>query len=138
MSRLGYINREISAADEEGRDPELSDKDIDWAIQWERDDLLERAGLDPAEVREQRDAGPPARSEDPFNTAGVPRTGTDGMAETSGQVETPDDGDDMPDDYNDWKVDELRAELKTRQLPADGVKAELVARLEEDDASTEE
>lgn len=37
--------------------------------------------------------------------------------------------------YSEWKVDELRKELRHRKLSDDGVKDELVARLEQDDAS---
>ncbi|GAB3812107.1 SAP domain-containing protein [Kribbella italica] len=43
------------------------------------------------------------------------------------------DGDDDSEDYNDWKADTLRAELRERELPASGNKAEMVARLEADD-----
>lgn len=39
--------------------------------------------------------------------------------------------------YEDWTNDQLRAELSGRELPTGGVKAELVERLEEDDASEE-
>ena len=44
--------------------------------------------------------------------------------------------DDVPGgfrDYDEMKVDELRAELRNRGLSDDGNKAELVERLEEDD-----
>lgn len=44
-----------------------------------------------------------------------------------------DDGDDDSEDYNDWKVATLREELTNRDLPTSGNKAELVARLVEDD-----
>ncbi len=36
-------------------------------------------------------------------------------------------------DYSEWKVAELRDELDARGLDTDGNKADLVARLEEDD-----
>lgn len=38
------------------------------------------------------------------------------------------------DDYNAWTNDELRAELSERKLSLDGKKADMVKRLEEDDA----
>lgn len=147
MSRLGYINRELSLAAEEDRQSSLTDADVKWAVEWERWDLLEQAGLDPEEVRAEYGAGEgKGVSPDPFGTAGVPRTGTDGMAQTSGLVGSEEDGDpdtepddeDLPEDYNDWTVPELREGLRRRQLPADGNKPDLIARLEEDDASQEE
>lgn len=41
-------------------------------------------------------------------------------------------------DYNDLKVEELKAELEKRELPTDGKKPELVARLIENDEEEEE
>lgn len=41
-------------------------------------------------------------------------------------------------DYNDLKVEELKAELEKRELPTDGKKPELVARLVENDEEEEE
>lgn len=40
-----------------------------------------------------------------------------------------------PPDYASMKVADLRIELESRQLPGDGTKDVLVARLEEDDAA---
>jgi hypothetical protein len=37
--------------------------------------------------------------------------------------------------YTEFTVEELRAELRGRELPTSGAKAELVARLEADDAA---
>lgn len=47
--------------------------------------------------------------------------------------------DDDPEDisYSDWTNDDLRAELSERKLSLDGKKADMVARLEEDDAKAE-
>lgn len=44
--------------------------------------------------------------------------------------------DDDPEDvsYSDWTNDDLRAELSERKLSLDGKKADMVARLEADDA----
>lgn len=44
-------------------------------------------------------------------------------------------GDDESDDYNDWNVATLQEELRNRDLPTSGNKAQLVARLVEDDES---
>lgn len=41
-------------------------------------------------------------------------------------------------DYDGMKGDDLRAELRDRGLPVSGTNDEMVARLEEDDAATEE
>jgi hypothetical protein len=42
---------------------------------------------------------------------------------------------DGPEGYDSWTKDELSAELEKRGLSKSGNKAELVARLEEDDAA---
>jgi hypothetical protein len=42
------------------------------------------------------------------------------------------------DDYNDWSLAQIRAELKRRELDSKGRKDDLVTRLEEDDASEDE
>lgn len=46
-------------------------------------------------------------------------------------------GEEVPD-YEAWTVDDLRKELKERELDDKGKKPELIARLEEDDAADEE
>jgi SAP domain-containing protein len=47
------------------------------------------------------------------------------------------DEDDVPE-YSEWKVEDLRAELKARDLSSAGTKADLIARLEADDAEESE
>lgn len=48
-------------------------------------------------------------------------------------------GDDsVDDDYDKWTNEELREELNKRELPQNGNKAELIARLREDDAEDDE
>lgn len=56
------------------------------------------------------------------------------------QPETPDDEDDETEDeedipYSEWTVDELEIELQDRGLKKSGNKDELIARLEEHDAT---
>lgn len=51
-------------------------------------------------------------------------------------ADDPFDGEDPPEDYNDWTNDQLAWELGNRSLPKSGKKSDLVARLEEDDANT--
>jgi hypothetical protein len=146
MSRLGYITKKFADAEESGETPDLNSADLRWCAEWERWDLVQAAGYDPDELREQMNLSKETGA-DPFNTSGVPRVGSDReMRMTRGgrvvtidadadRSETPEDDveDEEIEDYNDYKVEELRAELKRRQLPADGNKDVLVQRLEEDD-----
>lgn len=50
----------------------------------------------------------------------------------------PFNGQEPPEDYNDWTVPQLQHELGQRELPKSGNKPELVARLEEDDENDDE
>lgn len=59
-------------------------------------------------------------------------------ANSSGFESEDEEDDDEDVDYSSWSNDELRAELARRNLSVDGKKADLVARLEEDDASEED
>lgn len=52
--------------------------------------------------------------------------------------ETGDGGEEEVPDYEAWTVDDLRKELKNRDLDDKGKKPELIARLEEDDEEEEE
>lgn len=149
MSRLGYITEKFRKADQDGEQPDLNEADLRWAVQWERWDLIAQAGYDVDEARAEYGSGEAVpSSDDPFNTRGVPRVGSDReMRIRRGRVETVDDSngpndpnepDEEPyelDPYEKWKVDDLKAELRVRQLPADGNKDALVKRLEEDDAT---
>lgn len=49
------------------------------------------------------------------------------------EVEEPDDGAEAGDDYDEWTVVELQAELGKRGLKKSGNQQELIARLREDD-----
>ena len=53
-------------------------------------------------------------------------------------AEDPFNGEEPPEDYNDWTADQLRFELGNRSLPKSGNKADLVTRLEEDDANEDD
>lgn len=125
-----------------------TDEDLAWAVEWEQWARIREAGYDLDEVAARYGAALPEGMQDPYGTAGVPRTGADnemrinpktGRPETVGTAEEADPGepeeadDGMPEDWNDWKVADLREECLRRQLPADGNKADLVARLVEDD-----
>lgn len=67
-------------------------------------------------------------------------TATQSVTTEDLRVGTPDQDDDgMPedsesDDYDEWKVPELKEELEKRELAVGGNKDELIARLREDDA----
>lgn len=53
------------------------------------------------------------------------------------EAEAEEETGDNYDDTTAWKVADLQAELKRRELPASGNRAELVARLRESDAAEE-
>lgn len=55
-------------------------------------------------------------------------TGTDGPGMENSESTSDEE------DYSAWNVEDLKAELAARELPVSGKKAELIARLEEDDA----
>jgi hypothetical protein len=55
----------------------------------------------------------------------------------SGQDSPVPEPDAAESEYAEFTVEELRAELRGRELPTSGAKAELVARLEADDAAAD-
>jgi hypothetical protein len=57
----------------------------------------------------------------------------DNKAATESQADN-DSADEPDDDYDDWTAEQLRKELANRELSQSGNKAELIARLREDDA----
>lgn len=69
---------------------------------------------------------------------GAPPGGETNPAKTDAPEVDLFDGEEPPEDYNDWTVPQLQGELGTRSLPKSGNKADLVARLEEDDANRED
>jgi hypothetical protein len=144
MSRMGTINAKIQQAQENESQPEFSDSELRWIVEWEQWRLLELSGYDVGEVQARYGAGTNPAAEDPYNTAGVPRGGANDremrLGENGPETVVQDDEESADEDapYSEWKVDDLRAELTDRQLPADGKKADLVARLEADDAEATE
>lgn len=64
----------------------------------------------------------------------IPDEDTDEASEPTDNAPEPDE--DTP--YSEWTGDQLRAELKKRELPTSGKVADLVARLEEDDEDDED
>lgn len=66
---------------------------------------------------------------------GAPPGGETNPAKTDAPGSDPFNGEEPPEDYNDWTIDQLSYELGQRNLPKTGKKADLVARLEEDDDS---
>jgi hypothetical protein len=132
-----------------------TEDDLRWAVEWELWRELQQAGYDPEELRQQLTGDDSGKVEvDVFNTGGVPRGGQDNpsaLAKSGKRVSLRDDdnGDgtsadgsddveELPDDYRQWNVTQLRAELADRQLPGDGKKDDLVARLEADDEAAEQ
>lgn len=58
-------------------------------------------------------------------------------AKAAGQTPEPTPEDEVPD-YSQWTNDDLRAELVQRNLSVEGKKADMVARLEQDDKDNPE
>lgn len=71
-------------------------------------------------------------------SAAVAAWRADGTVPEPAPADDDDDDDDEGIEYKDAKVAELRAELERRELPTDGKKDELVARLEAHDAESED
>jgi hypothetical protein len=104
----------------------LTDEDKAWLRSWNR----EIPGEDGAGVQQVLVPGnPPGGETNPAANAAMfePGAGPD-----------PFDGQEPPDDYNDWTGDQLSWELGNRGLPKSGKKADLVARLIEDDENGDE
>lgn len=94
----------------------LSKKDRQWLTDWGKFDVIERVDAQFSEDEPEEDASEEGEPEEdvPFE---------DGDADE----ESPD----KP--YVEWTNDQLRDELGDRELSKSGSKAELIARLEEDD-----
>jgi hypothetical protein len=69
---------------------------------------------------------------------GAPPGGETNPANQTGDTSDPFNGEEPPEDYNDWNVAQLQSELGGRNLPKSGNKPDLVARLEEDDANQDD
>lgn len=60
------------------------------------------------------------------------------IADAEGADDIEEVGEEELPPYEDWKNDDLRAELVTRNLSVDGTKKDMVARLREDDDKQED
>lgn len=102
----------------------LTEEDKDWLRSWNRQGEIpgEEPGVDQLLVP----GAPPGGETNPVKTTAPPD-------ETD-----PFNGEDPPEDYNDWTGDQLRWELGNRELPKSGKNSDLVKRLEEDDANSED
>lgn len=76
----------------------------------------------------------------PKNTVlgGHSNEGLDSTAQVEAPAEPGDAGSSPGSEYADWTNADLQDELEERGLPKSGNKAELIARLEEDDAAPAE
>jgi SAP domain len=143
MSRIGYIQKELYAAQDEDRDPELSQADVRWAVLAERWDLLDQAGLDRDEAVQSVHGEDTAAPAPVFNTENVPTGGADNPSvvteptAASRQTVSPEDDDELLD-YRDMHKADLVAEASARGLATSGNKDELIARLEANDAQQEQ
>jgi hypothetical protein len=106
----------------------LTEDDKAWLRSWNRADEI--PDEDGEGIRQELVPGnPPGGETNPARADGgfTPGAGPD-----------PFNGEEPPEDYNDWTGDQLRWELGNRDLPKSGNKPDLVARLEEDDANEDE
>lgn len=104
----------------------LTEEDKAWLRSWNRQGEIpgEESGATTAELVP---GNPPGGETNPASADFVQGAGPD-----------PFDGEEPPEDYNDWTNKQLQHELGTRNLPKSGGKADMVARLEEDDANRDD
>ena len=102
----------------------LTDEDKAWLRSWNRGGEI--PGEEDSGVQQVLVPGAPPGNEITRTTAPV-----EGGAD-------PFKGEEPPEDYNDWTGEQLSWELGNRSLPKTGKKSDLVARLEEDDASEDD
>lgn len=122
----------------------LSDEDAQYLADRGRYADLERAGRNASDLPDGDGTGPQlesavtgdrAASERDRLIARLRELDPDAASDFEGDPET-DDEEVAP--YSEWTVPELDAELKRRELPGGGNKAEKVKRLEDDDAASAE
>jgi hypothetical protein len=104
----------------------LTEDDKAWLRSWNRGHEIpgeEGTGIQQVLVP----GNPPGGETNPAAVTFEPSNGPD-----------PFEGQDPPEDYKDWTGDQLSWELGNRGLPKTGKKADLVARLEEDDENEDE
>lgn len=105
----------------------LTDEDKAWLRSWNRGHEIPGDDGSQSSVAQELVPGNP-----PVSTPVAP-TVIDGPPEAD-----PFNGEDPPEDYNDWTNKQLEWELGNRSLPKSGNKDALVARLVEDDANDDE
>lgn len=111
----------------------LSEEDKAFLRSWNRHDLIPAEDAAPAQETTQEPTG---GQEPAPNTPETPPSQENPQESQGGASGDDPDGDgDDDSDYSEWSNDELAAELQERGLPKSGNKAELIARLEADDAS---
>lgn len=97
----------------------LTEEDKAWLRSWNRGDEIPGNDGTAAVTTELVPGSPPGGETNPVN-----------------QTADPFNGEEPPEDYNNWTMDQLSWELGNRSLPKSGKKADLVARLEEDDENS--
>jgi len=102
----------------------LTEEDKVWLRSWNRQGEI--PDEEPGRTDVLVPGSPPGGETNPVNMTGGGSRPAD---------EDPFGGEEPPEDYNDWTGDQLRWELGNRELPKTGKNADLVARLEEDDAN---
>jgi hypothetical protein len=108
----------------------LTEEDKVWLRSWNRGNEIpgeEGGGVQTVLIP----GAPPGGETNPANPNAPVSQGSEGG-------DDPFDGEEPPEDYNDWTSKQLAWELGNRELPKSGNKPDLVARLEEDDANREE
>lgn len=117
----------LAELDSYGSMPYVSESDVD-PDSVEPLETHSSGDVDQSEV--VRESNPAVLEGDPWGPDGVKKDDMDldAFLEDDGDIE------DDTVNYSEWTVEDLKTELKDRDLPVSGTKAELVSRLEESDS----